>query len=92
MSNKIEILTIILAHNEEQNIRRAIHSAKKISKTIFSKNLDPTKKVYIKRSSAEEPPFRGGSTPCAQNGVASAGGGQFPTPRTEGSLCIKTLN
>ena len=37
MSNKIEILTIILAYNEEQNIRRAIHSAKKISKSMSAK-------------------------------------------------------
>ena len=35
MSNKIEILTIILAYNGEQNIRRSIHSAKKISKLVY---------------------------------------------------------
>ena len=35
MSNKIEILTIILAYNEEQNVRRDIHSAKKISNLVY---------------------------------------------------------
>ena len=35
MSNKIENLTIVLAYNEEQNIRRTIHSAKKISKLVY---------------------------------------------------------
>ena len=48
MSNKIEILTIILAYNEEQNIRRSIHSAKKISKLVYvvdSYSSDETVKI-----------------------------------------------
>ena len=48
MSNKIEFLTIILAYNEEQNIRRAIHSAKKISKLAYvadSYSNDKTVKI-----------------------------------------------
>ena len=48
MSNKIEILTIILAYNGEQNIRRAIHSAKKISKLVYvvdSYSSDKTIKI-----------------------------------------------
>ena len=48
MSNKIEILTIILAYNEEQNIRRAIHSVKKISKLVYvvdSYSSDKTIKI-----------------------------------------------
>ena len=48
MSNKIEFLIIILAYNEEQNIRRAIHSAKKISKLAYvidSYSSDKTVKI-----------------------------------------------
>ena len=57
MSNKIEILTIILAYNEEQNIRRAIHSAKKISKLVYvvdSYSSDETVKISKSNSKKQK--------------------------------------